>query len=79
MFPTSTKTDVEQMSNDTLRAICGAVDVPVVAIGGINRGNLLKLAGSGVDGVALVSAIFSAEDIEGTCRELRALAEQMVS
>ena len=74
VFPTSTKTDVDQMTNETLRAICDAVDVPVVAIGGINRGNLLKLSGSGVDGVALVSAIFSAEDIEdkigrASCRE----------
>ena len=79
VFPTSTKTDVEQMSNETLRAICDAVDVPIVAIGGINRSNILRLAGSGVDGVALVSAIFSAEDIEGTCRELRALSEKMVN
>lgn len=79
VFPTSTKTDVDQMSNETLKAICGAVDVPITAIGGINRGNILQLSGSGVDGVALVSAIFSAEDIEGTCRELRALAEQMVN
>ena len=78
VFPTSTKTDVEQMSNETLRAICDAVDVPIVAIGGINRGNILRLAGSGVDGVALVSAIFSAEDIEGTCRELRAMSKEMV-
>ena len=79
VFPTSTKTDVDQMPNETLRAICGAVEVPIVAIGGINRGNILRLAGSGVDGVALVSAIFSAEDIEGTCRELRALSEKMVN
>ena len=79
VFPTNTKTDVEQMPNETLRAICEAVDVPIVAIGGINRGNILQLAGSGVDGVALVSAIFSAEDIEGTCRELRALSEKMVN
>ena len=78
VFPTSTKTDVEQMPNETLRAICDAVDVPIVAIGGINRGNILKLAGSGVDGVALVSAVFSAEDIEGACRELRAMSEEMV-
>ncbi len=78
VFPTSTKTDVEQMSKETLRAICEAVDVPVVAIGGIDRGNLGTLAGSGVDGVALVSAIFSAPDIEGACRELRKLAEGMV-
>lgn len=78
VFPTSTKTDVDQMPNETLRAICDAVDVPIVAIGGINRDNLLKLAGSGVDGVALVSAIFSAEDIESACRELRTLAGKMV-
>ena len=79
VFPTSTKTDVNQMSNETLRAICDAVDVPIVAIGGINRGNIKKLAGSGVDGVALVSAIFSASDIETTCRELKKLAEEMVN
>lgn len=78
VFPTSTKADVDQMPDDMLQAICDAVDVPIVAIGGINRNNIGKLAGSGVDGVALVSAIFSASDIEGTCRELRKLAERMV-
>ncbi len=77
VFPTSTKTDADQMTGETLRDICSAVDVPIVAIGGINRDNLLNLAGSGVDGVALVSAIFSAEDIEKTCQELRTLAEKM--
>ena len=79
VFPTSTKTDADQMPNETLQAIGNAVDVPIVAIGGINRDNLLKLAGSGVDGVALISAIFSAKDIESTCRELRVLAGKMVS
>ena len=79
VFHTSTKTDADQMSNETLRDICGAVEIPVVAIGGLNRDNILRLSGSGVDGVALVSAIFSVEDIEGTCRELRALSEQMVN
>ena len=78
VFPTGTKTDVDQMPHDTLRAICEAVDVPVVAIGGINRDNILQLSDSGVDGVALVSAIFSAKDIEGACQRLRALSEKMV-
>lgn len=78
VFPTTTKADVKQMSDNLLREICDAVDVPVVAIGGINRGNIGYLSGSGVDGVALVSAIFSSADIEGTCRELRVLAERMV-
>ena len=78
VFPTSTKTDVDVMPRETLRTICCAVDVPIVAIGGLNRGNILQLSGSGVDGVALVSAIFGAENIEESCRELRALAEKMV-
>ena len=51
----------------------------VVAIGGLNKSNILELSGTGVDGVALVSAIFSAEDIESECRELRALSEKMVN
>lgn len=79
VFPTNTKNDVDQMSNETLRNICDAVDVPVVAIGGINRNNIAKLSGSGVDGAALVSAIFSADDIEKTCRELRNLSEEMIN
>jgi len=78
VFPTATKTDVDRMPGETLRAICDAVEVPIVAIGGIDRDNIGKLAGSGVDGAALVSAIFSAADIENTCRELRELAEKMV-
>ena len=61
---------------ETLRAICDAVDVPVVAIGGISKTNLPLLKGSGADGAALVSAIFSAPDIEAECRELKALAEK---
>lgn len=63
---------------DTLKAICEAVSIPVVAIGGISKDNLSNLAGSGVDGVALVSAIFSADDITGTCKLLRTLSERMV-
>ena len=54
------------------------MNVPVVAIGGIRKSNISQLAGTGVDGVALVSAIFAAEDIEAECRLLRKLAEDMV-
>ena len=78
VFATHTKTDVSQMSRQTLLDICNAVEVPVVAIGGIHKDNILELKGSGVDGVALVSAIFGAEDIEAQCRELRALSEQII-
>ena len=64
VFATHTKTDVSEMPRQTLLDICNAVDVPVVAIGGIHKENILQLKGTGVDGVALVSAIFAAKDIE---------------
>ncbi|MGM9661112.1 MAG: thiamine phosphate synthase [Faecousia sp.] len=79
MFSTSTKADVSVLPVDTLKAICAAVEIPVVAIGGIHKENIMTLAGTGVDGVALVSAIFGAKDIEAECRELRALSEKMVN
>ena len=78
MFSTSTKADANVLPREVLRDICRAVDVPVVAIGGIGKGNLMQLAGTGVDGVALVSAIFGAADIENECRLLRKLSEEMV-
>lgn len=77
MFATTTKTNVTALPKETLRAICAAVSVPVVAIGGISKQNLLSLAHCGEAGVALVSAIFAAEDIEEECRELRRLAAQL--
>ncbi|MFY9131265.1 MAG: thiamine phosphate synthase [Saccharofermentanales bacterium] len=79
VFSTSTKLDVNILSKETLREICAAVDVPVVAIGGISKANISQLSGTGVDGVALVSAIFSAENIEDECRLLRSLSEKMVN
>ena len=77
MFATTTKTNVTALPKETLRAICAAVGVPVVAIGGISKQNLLSLAHCGEAGVALVSAIFAAEDIEEECRALRRLAEML--
>lgn len=71
VFSTGTKLDADAVSFETLKAICAAVSIPVVAIGGISRKNLAQLAGSGIDGVAVVSAIFAAEDIEQATRELR--------
>lgn len=78
MFSTSTKTDVTILPLEILKDICNAVTIPVVAIGGINKGNIIELAGSGVDGIALVSAIFGAKNIEQECHELRILSERMV-
>ncbi len=78
MFSTSTKLDADVLSMQTLSDICHAVDIPVVAIGGLNKKNISELSGTGVDGVALVSAIFAAEDIESECRELYQISEAMV-
>lgn len=77
VFGSTTKTNVTPLSHDTLRAICDAVPIPVVAIGGITRENLPRLAGTGVAGVAVVSAIFAAADITAASRELRALSDAM--
>ena len=79
MFSTSTKLDAHVLGYQTLKDICAAVDIPVTAIGGINEENMMRLSGSGVDGVALVSAIFAAEDIEAACRRLKAMSEAMVA
>ena len=78
VFSTSTKDDVDVLSKETLKDICLAVDVPVVAIGGINQDNILELKGTGVDGVAVVSAIFSSENIAETCKKLHKLSEEIV-
>ena len=78
MFPTSTKPDAQDVSYETLKEICEAVDIPVVAIGGINKENIEKLSGTKVDGVALVSAIFAADNIEMECKELRSISSKMV-
>ena len=78
MFSTSTKLDANVIPFENLKSICNAVNIPVVAIGGIGKNNIMKLAGSGTDGVALVRAIFGAKNIEEECRELRRLSEQMI-
>ena len=78
VFGSSTKQNAGAMKKETLISICEAVDIPVVAIGGINGKNLKELSHTGIDGVALVSAIFAADDIENTCRALRNLTEKTV-
>ncbi len=75
VFPTATKPDAAEVSLETLQDICRAVKIPVVAIGGIGVDNIQSLRKTGVDGVALVSAIFGAEDIERRCIELKKLVE----
>ena len=76
-FVTDTKSDASPISRETIRAITAAVDIPVVAIGGIGPENILDLAGCGLDGVAVVSALFAREDTKEAARQMRALAEQI--
>ena len=78
VFATSTKTDVNVLSFETLKSICEAVDIPTVAIGGIKKDNICKLKGSGIDGVAVVSAIFAAKDIARATKELLLEVEKAV-
>ncbi len=79
VFPTGSKADALEVSHDTLIAICKAVKIPVIAIGGISKENILELSGSGVCGIAVISAIFAKDDIEEAARELRGLTEKMVT
>lgn len=75
MFPTGTKTNTVPTSADTLKAICAAVSIPVVAIGGVTAQNLPTLVGTGIAGAAVVSAIFSQSDLTAAARTLRAAAD----
>lgn len=70
VFGSKTKTNVCSMPKETLKAICQAVHIPVVAIGGIKEENMHLLEGSGIDGVAVVSAIFAKEDIKKAVQDL---------
>ena len=78
VFSTSTKADASEVSLEQLKSICEAVSIPVVAIGGIGRNNIQKLKGTGIDGVAVVSAIFASGDIPRATGALRAETEKML-
>ena len=79
IFTTSTKKNARSMTMEQLKEIVSSVSIPVVAIGGISAENILQLRGSGVDGVAVVSAIFAAEDPGKATADLLKLAEEMVA
>ena len=79
VFGSATKSNVHVLPLETLKNIAAAVKIPIVAIGGINETNMMRLAGSGINGVAVISAIFGAADIESKCQELKRLSEKIVS
>jgi thiamine-phosphate pyrophosphorylase len=79
VFPTGSKEDADNVSYDTLKEICSAVSIPVVAIGGIGTTNIHKLENSGISGIAVISAIFAADDIESAAKNLKELTKKVVS
>ena len=78
VFPTGSKDDADDVSYDTLKAICQAVSIPVVAIGGITQQNVEKLAGSGICGVAVISAIYAARDIKSAAADLKSATREIL-
>ncbi|EID85315.1 thiamine-phosphate pyrophosphorylase [Treponema sp. JC4] len=71
VFPTGSKSDAIDVPHETLKAICKAVKIPVVAIGGITKNNLCQLKGSGIAGISVISAIFAQKDIKAAAEELK--------
>ena len=78
VFTTSTKNDADDVSLKTLNEIVAAVDIPVIAIGGINEQNILTLKGSGIDGVAVVSAILAQDNICEATQALHRKVEELL-
>lgn len=78
VFQTGSKADAVEVSHETVRAITEAVDIPVIAIGGITKDNVSELSGTGICGIAVISAIFAQENIEGAARVLKERTEAAV-
>ena len=78
VFHTDTKKDAQSLTNEELLAICKAVTIPVVAIGGINENNIMQLKGSGIDGVSVISAIFAKEHPGEATKVLLKKVEEML-
>ena len=79
VFPTGSKDDADDVSHETLKAICEAVSIPVIAIGGITLENTKELAGSGICGIAVISAIYAKENVELAAEENKKETAKMVS
>ena len=78
VFATGSKADASEVDHETVKAICQAVHIPVIAIGGITGENVGALTGTGVCGVAVISAIFAQEDVEDGTRKLKEAVRCMV-
>jgi thiamine-phosphate pyrophosphorylase len=78
VFPSPTKTNAIRVTNEQLNEICDSVSIPAVAIGGINQSNIEQLKGCKMNGVAVVSAIFSADDITSATQQLKNAVSNLI-
>lgn len=78
VFSTGSKDDADSVSIETLKQICSAVSIPVIAIGGITKENVSELSGSGICGIAVISAIYAQADIKAAAHELKEKVEGMI-
>lgn len=78
VFGTLTKADAKYIGTQRLKEICTSLSIPVVAIGGVNAGNISQLEGCKISGVAVVSALFGAENVYTSAQELRKLADSVI-
>ena len=78
VFPTSSKDDAVEVTHETLKAICEAVSIPVIAIGGITQQNVSELADSGICGIAVISAIYAQDNIPKAAADLKQATLSMV-
>lgn len=78
VFPTGSKNDATEVSFETLQEICEYVHIPVIAIGGITRDNVVELSQSGICGIAVISAIFGQTDIEAATADLKKQTKKML-
>ena len=79
VFATGSKDDAVEVGPQSLRDICQAVSIPVIAIGGISKENVSQLTGSGICGIAVISAIFAQKDVKAASKELHDLTAEMVA
>ena len=78
VFPTNSKDDATDVSYETLKAICQAVSIPVIAIGGITKDNVEELSGSGIFGIAVISAIYGQKNIKDATANLKMAVQKII-
>ena len=78
VFPTNSKDDATDVSYETLKAICQAVSIPVIAIGGITKDNVEELSGSGICGIAVISAIYGQKNIKDATANLKMAVQKII-